>query len=245
MQSLGGKRKTVWEREPALNDISPRDMEYFHKLGSKRPKYKEKDCNLHLDVYTKIALLKASPSVVGLVSYSGDEEIIQGSGTIIESNDSWTIILTSANLLRRPSRGEFVENSLVDNLKITVHTCHGNSYHGEVVAHDFHYNLAAIRFKSEMPLAAAILAHVDDSISLASVPSSFQLRAHSKSSNLVPGDKVIALGRYFAGDYDIMAAYGEFCLERPEPEYDCRELFMANCIITRVRSSFLVMAVHL
>lgn len=91
-----------------------------------------------------------------------------------------------------------------------MHTCHGNSYNGEVVAHDFHYNLAAIRFKSEMPLAAAILANVDDSISLASIPSSFQLRAHSKSSNLVPGDKVIALGRYFAGDYDIMAAYGEF-----------------------------------
>ena len=53
----------------------PRDMEYFHKLGSKRPKYKEKDCNLHLDVYTKIALLKASPSVVGLVSYSGTQSI--------------------------------------------------------------------------------------------------------------------------------------------------------------------------
>lgn len=91
-----------------------------------------------------------------------------------------------------------------------MYTCDGTGYKGEVISHDFHYNLAAIRFKSETPLATATLARVDDSVSIASIPQSFQLRAHSRSSNLVPGDKVIALGRYFAKDFDIMAAYGEY-----------------------------------
>lgn len=233
MESLGGKRKTVWEREAASDDISPHDMDYLRNLFSKRPKFEVKEGNLHLDVYSKIALLKASPSVVGLVSYSGEDEFIQGSGTIIESNVNGSIVLTSANLIRRPTCEEFVENKLLDNLKVTVHTCHGNSYDGEVIAHDFYYNLAAIRFKSETPLAIATLAHVDDSVSIASMQPSFQLRAHSRSSNLVPGDKVIALGRYFAKDFDIMVAPGEYCLERPDSEYDCRELFSTNCKITR------------
>ncbi|KAL8118662.1 hypothetical protein AgCh_016253 [Apium graveolens] len=237
MEKLGGKRKSVWEREPlSVDDISPSEINYIHNLASKRPKYKEKDCNSDLDVYTKIALLKVSPSVAGLVSYSGDEEINQGSGTIIESNDNVNIVLTSANLIRRIRRStcvQFVENNLLDNLKVTVYTCDGTGYKGEVIAHDFHYNLAAIRFKSETPLATATLAHVDDSFSIASIPQSFQLRAHLRSSNLVPGDKVIAVGRYFAKDFDIMAAHGEYSLERADSEYDCRELFTANCIITR------------
>lgn len=238
MPELGsGKRKTVWEREPLSNDdISPSEINYIHNLASKRPKYKDIYCYLDLDVYTKIALLKVSPSVVGLVSYSGDEEINQGAGTIIESDHNENIVLTSANLIRRirrPTCEQFVENNLLENLKVTVYTCDGTGYKGEVVAHDFHYNLAAIRFKSETPLATATLAHVDDSVSIASVPQPFQLRAHSRSSNLVPGDKVIALGRYFAKDFDIMAAYGEYCLERADSEYDCRVLFTANCITTR------------
>lgn len=56
---------TFWEMY-----AGPSEINYIHNLASKRPKYRG---NSNLDVYTKIALLNVSPSVVGLVSYSGNK----------------------------------------------------------------------------------------------------------------------------------------------------------------------------
>ncbi|KAG8612192.1 hypothetical protein MANES_S095408v8 [Manihot esculenta] len=212
-------------------------MNYLMNHALKRPKFAALlvKHNICLDMYSKRAVLKASPSIVGLISYSGKEEIFQGSGTIIESDGNSGVILTSATLIRcRMGR-----NSVADDVKVVAHLSNGHSFDCQILAFDFHYNIAALKIQSESdaPLPTACLAHLDDSISVdpnqlyIREEKPFQLRPHSKSFNLIPGDTLIALGRYFIKPYDVMATTGEFSLDCCE--YDCKELLRVNCQITR------------
>ncbi|KAK1362934.1 Protease Do-like 14-like protein [Heracleum sosnowskyi] len=227
---LGQKRKISWEREKAWYKDADVDTDYYlSNLVSKKPKFNEIDANRCLDIHTKIAALKVAPSVVALVSYLGEKETIEGAGTIVESNDGRCIVLTSANIIRRPTTKEFVENNLIDDMKIRVYSRDGSSYDGELVAYDFHFNLAAISFYSESPLPVARLAVLDDCLNV-SLPS-FELRTHSRSYNLSPGDDVVAVGRYFCKPFELMAAPGAYWLDRCE--YDCKELLKATSFITR------------
>lgn len=232
-----GRNPIPWERDTkdsSLAQIALDDINYEER-NLKRPRFISHYRNLYLDIYSKRAALKVSPSVVSLVSYSGKEEIFQGSGTIIESDDISGVILTSASLIRCPMG----RNSVADNIKVVVYLSDVKSFEGEILAFDFHYNLATVKIQSQSdtPLPTACLKHLDDSITVdpshLHLPgeSSFQLRPHSSSFNLIPGDKVIALGRYFMRSHELMAAPGEFCLNCCE--YDCRELFRVDCRITK------------
>ncbi|KAG8655567.1 hypothetical protein MANES_04G051500v8 [Manihot esculenta] len=130
-------------------------------------------------------------------------------------------------------------NSVADDVKVVAHLSNGNSFDCQILAFGFHYYIAALKIQSESdaPLPTACLAHLDDSISVDPnqlyIPEEkpFQLCPHSKSFNLIPGDTLIALGRYFIKPYDVMATIGEFSLNRCE--YDCKELLRVNCQITR------------
>uniref|UniRef100_A0A2C9VZU4 PDZ domain-containing protein n=1 Tax=Manihot esculenta TaxID=3983 RepID=A0A2C9VZU4_MANES len=101
---------------------------------------------------------------------------------------------------------------------VVAHLSNGNSFDCQILAFDFHYNIAALKIQSESdaPLPTACLAHLDDSISVDPnqlyIPEEkpFQLLPHSKSFNLIPGDTLIVLGRYFIKPYDVMATIGEF-----------------------------------
>lgn len=101
-------------------------------------------------------------------------------------------------------------------LQIVVRLLDGRLCDGELCAHDFHYNIAAVRFTSDSLFSAAMLRHVDDGLNLNSShplfseDKSFHLRRHSCSYTLYPGDAVIAVGRYFAKPFDLMAAAGEY-----------------------------------
>lgn len=56
-----------------------------------------------------------------IILFSLDEkDTIEGSGTIVESSDGRNIVLTSANIIRRPTKKEFVDNYLIDDLKVNV-----------------------------------------------------------------------------------------------------------------------------
>lgn len=220
------KRKIPWERKKASKYIPP-DVEYYiDNLARKRPKFRQKLENKFLDLPTKRAAKEASDSVVALVSFIDGKEFIQGSGTIIQTDGAMNMVLTSANIFRRSEEVE--KNSLPPNLKITVYSSSGSSYQGEVVAYDYHYNICVIGFQSQTSLSAARVAHIDDSMVVdLSVPS----QPPSRSYKLVPGDGVIVVGRYFHKPYDLMAAPGPFKLGRSR--YDCKELFVAECSITR------------
>lgn len=61
---------------------------------------------------------------------------------------------------------------------------------------------------------------------------SFQLHRHSNLFRLCPGDMVVAIGRSCTGTRELMAAPGKFSLDCCE--FDCKELFRANCIISKV-----------
>lgn len=88
----------------------------------------------------------------------------------------------------------------------------GSAYDGELVAYDYHYNLAAISFCSESPLSVARLVNVDDSLNVVSSLPFLELRPHSRSYNLSPGDKLVAVGRYFCKPFELMAALGAYWL---------------------------------
>ncbi|KAH0770903.1 hypothetical protein KY290_014884 [Solanum tuberosum] len=157
-----------------------------------------------------------------------EKEIFECSGTIIESVESYSVILTSASLFRCSSSG----NSIVDNIKVIVHLFDGRSFEGQIESNDLHYNVVAVKIQSDTPLPIASLAHLSYSITI----DSSQLR-------------IIALGRFYAKPYDITAAPGEFWLvfsfdfyfiaylivtiDRCEDDFECKELLKATCNIMR------------
>ncbi|KAH7852448.1 hypothetical protein Vadar_024907 [Vaccinium darrowii] len=173
--------------------------------------------NMDLNIDTKRAALKASTFVVSLVSRIGGKMLFLCSGAITECegvNDAYiSTILTSASLLR--SSPEI--NVVPDDIKVNVYLADGESFEGQVFACDFHYNIAAIKIKSEEALPTAILRNLDDSTSIDPTGKDeglgseyFQLRPHSNLFNLCPGDDVVAIGRYFRKPYDLMVAPGKF-----------------------------------
>ncbi|KAK4711634.1 hypothetical protein R3W88_006147 [Solanum pinnatisectum] len=226
---------TPWKREAKEAQYSSYFVSEPIKLSPIEQRFYLNPRNNHLDVYTKRAALKVSTSVVSLKSYSGEKEIFKCSGTIIESVDSYCIILTTASLFRCSTSG----NSIADNIKVIVHLFDGRSFDGQIESYDLHYNVAAVKIQSDTPLPIASLAHLSDSITIdpsqlrSTEDKSFQLRPHSNSFNLIPGDIVIALGRFYAKPYDITAAPGEFCIDRCDNDFECKELLKATCSIMR------------
>lgn len=237
---MGEKRKSLWRRAPKqpgpkrFCSPSPEMLQKM-ELHLKYPTFSQKKMNKYLDTDTKRAALAASLSVVALMSYTGEKELKKCSGTIIEADNDVGIVLTSANLIRRPTDEEFVQNALADDLKVVVVPGDGQAYEGEICAFDFHYNLVAIRFKANSPLRSAKLRLVDDSVNInpqhgLGEETAFQLKRHSSLFKLFPGQAVIGIGRYFAEPYELMAAPGEFSLGCCD--YDCKELFQALCRMT-------------
>ncbi|KAK1362811.1 Protease Do-like 14-like protein [Heracleum sosnowskyi] len=220
-----------WERHPSSINYPPDDDYYFRYLANKRPKHDLGDIfNPALNVQEKGAASVVLPSVVALVSDSGNVEVSEGSGTVIESNNARTIVLTTANLIRRPTDGAFVENHLIDDLKVIVYY-RGGGYAGEVVAFDYHYNLAAISFQPQVPLPTAKIAVVDDSLDVPPSLPSFELRPHANLYKLRPGAEVVAVGRFFYKPFGSMVVPGAYWLDRCR--YDSKELLKASCTIIK------------
>nr|CAD1823494.1 unnamed protein product [Ananas comosus var. bracteatus] len=176
------------------------------------------DTNADLDIYSKRAALRSSEVVASLVSSIGGEIIFCASGTIIECNNSSNdffdvIILTTASLLR-----SHVEDKIVENIQIMVYLWDGKSYKAEVLGYDPYFNMATVRIRSEVALKTAVLRKVDDSISIS--PTAYDsreamgpiLRRHSKKFWLVPGDKVVAVGRHHE-QHDLMVAPALFSIK--------------------------------
>ncbi|KAK1362814.1 Protease Do-like 14-like protein [Heracleum sosnowskyi] len=210
-----GKGKMLWARNPSSISNSPDDEEAWSNI---------------LDIEEKRVTLEVSPSVVALVSYAGDEKVTEGSGTIIESNNDITIVLTSANLVRRSSGGKFMKNDMINDLKIIVDYRDGQSYTGEIFAFDYHFNLAAISFRSQVPLPTAKIGEVDDSLDVLPSPLSSELIPHSYK--LSPEAKVFAvgrMGRFSRKPFAPIVASGAYWVGRCG--YDCKELFKASCKI--------------
>ncbi|PHU27456.1 hypothetical protein BC332_05788 [Capsicum chinense] len=240
----------AWKREWNEPNLSRRQT---HKLINKHMKLINKylrsgpslrsfdkySQNQNLEIYTKSATLKASSSVVSIEfkrytsagGMSGIDAMFQCSGFILENVYKGSIILTTADLLKAS------KNLKADDIKVEVHLSDGRSFDGQIEVYDLYYNIAAIKIHSDMPLPTASLAHLNDSITVDPSHSvkaeSFQLRPHANSLDLIPGDLVIALGRFPIEPYSIMAAPGLFSIDRFEHcLLQCKELFTASCIIT-------------
>jgi hypothetical protein len=98
--------------------------------------------------------------------------------------------------------------------QILVRVADGRVFDGEICCHDFHYNLAVIQFISDSTVSSAPMKLVNDSLDLLyplqSHETSFGLQPLTTYVSLVPGDAIVAMGRYFASPYEIMAAPGIF-----------------------------------
>ncbi|KAK1362910.1 Protease Do-like 14-like protein [Heracleum sosnowskyi] len=218
-----------WERKAATFDLDASEMTYFREYFKSRPKFSERDNNATLDDISKEAALKANPSVVALECFIEGKETIRGCGIIIESNLNKCIVLTSANLIRRPTLDKDVKNVIPNDLKVYMYSFDNRSSCAEeVCAYDFHLNLAVLRFRTTTCFEPATLAHVKDPKNVTSRPF---LRPHLRSSSTTPGDQVVAIGRYFTWPFELMAAPGCYLLR--QTNYDCKELFTTSCVITR------------
>ncbi|GMP97819.1 hypothetical protein CsSME_00045926 [Camellia sinensis var. sinensis] len=115
-------------------------------------------------------------------------------------------------------------------------------FNSHVIAYDFHFNIATISIETDVALPTAIIRPLDDSILID--PSeisctwdnevaykSFQLHRHSNLFRLCLGDMVVAIGCSCDRTLELMAAPGKFSLNCYK--FDCKELFRANCIITK------------
>jgi hypothetical protein len=55
---------------------------------------------------------------------TGEQELTQCSGVIIENDgNNGHIVLTSANLIRRPTEEDVMEDKLAENLKVGAYIC--------------------------------------------------------------------------------------------------------------------------
>ncbi|KAK9755121.1 hypothetical protein RND81_01G003800 [Saponaria officinalis] len=174
----------------------------------------------HLDIDAKMAALKISPSIVSLISFSGDQVLSQASGTIIETQQNYNFVMTSLYLVRpRRSASKSAKNRLAHNLKVVVRASDENSYVGKIHVYDFHYNILLIKFKSKSPFPCARLRNPENS---------FQLHPHSLK--LKPGDPIVIVGKYFYCDCEFMAASGSFSMrDGLLDDYGCGELLSVTC----------------
>ncbi|XP_022765645.1 putative protease Do-like 14 [Durio zibethinus] len=200
--------------------------------------------NIYLNLRTKVSALKVSPSLVALVSHSGDGDLLFAcSGTIFEcqhqdnSDEFIATILTSATLLtgRSPSSNA----DIAPNIQVDVYLWDGKTCQGEISACDIHFNLALIKIRSNQRLPTPIFKHLDDSMTL-TLPrvldsTSYELHSQqdmlqgSNSFKICAGDKVIALGRHYLS-HELMAAPGVFRFGYCD--LDCEQLCIASCKIT-------------
>ncbi|CAL5328791.1 unnamed protein product [Camellia sinensis] len=91
--------------------------------------------NMDLDIDTKKTALKASPSVVSVVSLTGGNALFMGSGTIIDcenvNSTYFSTILTSASLLRSSAELEAVPEDIKANRpSFPQDRCKGSTVYG-------------------------------------------------------------------------------------------------------------------
>ncbi|KAH9609368.1 hypothetical protein KSS87_019152 [Heliosperma pusillum] len=191
-----------------------------------------------LDLDTKISALQTAQTLIDDTSGScfvDDNQLFICCGIIMESESrdgaSTATILTSASLLR-PSDGTA---KLASNLKIDVYGVGGKATEGKVAGVDFHYNVATIEIHSDTPLPIPEIRLIDNVVEVGpSVPVHRDGRYSVATSNrfkLYPGDKVLALARYFEEPYDIMVASGEYSSD--DCQFDCKELLKTSCKIKK------------
>lgn len=83
------------------------------------------------------------------------------------------------------------------DIQVHVYLWDGKLCEGQVLAWDFHYNLAAVRVQSDSLLPTATLRGLDDVVSIlpTDCTRSFQLLPHSDLFKISPGTKIITLYR--------------------------------------------------
>ncbi|KMT01865.1 hypothetical protein BVRB_9g209860 [Beta vulgaris subsp. vulgaris] len=102
-------------------------------------------------------------------------------------------------------------------IKVDVYLFDRSLCDGEILGLDFHYNVAAIRVKSDVQLRTAVMGNLDDYTECRARfgAASFHLPPHRDTAasrgliKLCPGMPVIALGRYHNHPCHIMAAPGK------------------------------------
>ncbi|KAL8154542.1 putative protease Do-like 14 isoform X2 [Apium graveolens] len=210
-----------------------------------------------LDFTSKIAAFKVSSSVVNVISHNKPDDTIgktrmrsassrtgpfgywvkyfRGSGIIIQChkspNDEATfisIVLTHANLFVRKKCAPIPPSEI----EVDVALSNGKLCKCEVVACDFHYNLAALRIITDTPLQPANMTSLDNSLSIhPTQPLPLDrdgLSPHPNLFKILPDDKVIVLSRVMNDPRCFFINVGHFSLKHPS--INCNELLCVKGI---------------
>ncbi|XP_066347586.1 uncharacterized protein [Miscanthus floridulus] len=92
-------------------------------------------------------VLQVTPSMVALVSFSGDTQHFACSGTIVELSDGIILIVTVVNLLKHQDA-----DVLAEKLKINVYLQNDEVTNGDLLIYDFYHNICLIKTKIVRPL---------------------------------------------------------------------------------------------
>ncbi|KAK9736016.1 hypothetical protein RND81_04G244800 [Saponaria officinalis] len=111
-----GAKRTFQQMEASSESVdvyefSPSEHLLLEKWSRQRGGFKAQPHHC-LDIDSKIGALNVSPSIVGLVSFSGDHVLSQASGTILETDHTYNYVMTSLHLVRSSTTEEadFADN---------------------------------------------------------------------------------------------------------------------------------------
>ncbi|KAJ3688994.1 hypothetical protein LUZ61_018158 [Rhynchospora tenuis] len=176
-----------------------------------------------VDIKSKRAALKMSPSVVSVCSSIGGKESFCGSGTIIDSifagGESIAAVLTSAYIVPSP------ENSN-NTPEISVRLANGEAVSGSVRYFNRYYNIALIEIHSKVQLRVAELRPLDDSVDVSQDdgPSCYLDHEYRK---IYPGDRLTIVGRAFQPPFQAVAFTVEY-FTYPYNRCSCDELLILD-----------------
>ncbi|KAK9742517.1 hypothetical protein RND81_03G178800 [Saponaria officinalis] len=179
----------------------------------------------------KLAAVRASPSVVSVVTHNVPEEmfvnftgykekndlpkecILYGCGIILECTTSANAtylctVLAPASLFKRP------DDVPLHEIEIDVFASTGVMYKGKLLGCDFHFNLALLIIESDTPLSPVTLKGIDDTLSID--PTQHQgkkksvLQPHSDLFKIVPDTQIVSVWRSHLHPYKVQSSFPTF-----------------------------------
>ncbi|CAN6349018.1 unnamed protein product [Urochloa humidicola] len=154
--------------------------------------------------------LEVASSVVGLQSKGGDTDHFFCSGTIVESSGQYQKIVTVANLVKKCADTD----ELVQGLTITVYLQNNETCRGDLLYHDFFYNICVV-----------VIEH----------PVHLPKQGFSSNTKAVSFDEscsrdVVTLGRV-KETHALVVNSGKIIPKRSS--FDCEELLVSTCRISK------------
>ncbi|CAN6330581.1 unnamed protein product [Urochloa humidicola] len=224
MERAGKRMKEMMDRLPKGEEVDMEnrteilntDTNGIMELEKCRPYFESPDYGL-LKTSLKGAsweveelALEVASSVVGLQSTDGDTDHFFCSGTIVESSGQYQKIVTVANLVKKCADTD----ELVQGLTITVYLQNNETCRGDLLYHDFFYNICVVGIEHPVHLPKQ----------------GFSSNTKAVSFDESCSRDVVTLGRA-KETHALVVNSGKIIPKRSS--FDCEELLVSTCRISK------------